>query len=216
MVVAIANQKGGVGKTTIATNFACLSVAEGKKTVLIDSDSQASSMAFRSIRSDVLPQFSAFSILTDTIHKDIKKLDCENVFIDAGGRDSKVFRSALLAADKVLIPVTPSQYDIWSSEETFKIISEIKLMKEDLITLVCLNQVIGSTKIAAEVSVVMNEMIEKYKLFLCPTWLFSRVAYKESVSDGMAVTEVTKSDNKYHKAAEEMTKLYREVMYDEY
>lgn len=215
MIITVANQKGGVGKTTLATNFACLSAGEGKKTILIDADSQASSMAFRSIRSDALPQFSAFSILTDTIHKDIKKLDADNIYIDAGGRDGRVFRSAMLAADRVVIPVTPSQYDIWSSEETFKIITEIKLMNENLKTFVCLNQVIGSTKIASEVSAVMNEMIDKYKLFLCPTWLFSRVAYKESVSEGMAVSESPRVE-KYRKAADEMTKLYREVMYDDY
>jgi cellulose biosynthesis protein BcsQ len=62
---------------------------------------------------------------------------------------------------------------------------------------------------------VMNEMIENYKLFLCPTMLFSRVAYKESVSEGMAVTETTRNE-KYRKASEEMSKLYREVMYNEY
>jgi chromosome partitioning protein len=209
-VIVVANQKGGVGKTTIATHLACLSAAEGLKVSLIDADSQASSMNFRRIRSDALPQFQSFSILSDTIHKDVIGLDADRVIIDVGGRDNRIFRSALLAADTVIIPITPSQYDIWSSEDTFKMISEIKLMKDNLKAVVVLNQVINGTNVSKEVIEVMHEFVKKYQLNVCNTKLFSRVAYKESVSEGMAVTEIR--EEKYKKAADEIKEFYREVL----
>jgi len=212
-VITIANQKGGVGKTTIATNFACMSSSSkyNKKTILIDADIQESSMKFRAIRPDTASQFQSVSIKTPTIHKDINGFTADVIFIDVGGSDSKVFRSALSAANVIIIPLLPSQYDLWSSEDTFNVIEEIKTYKNDLKVGAILNQVIAGTTISKEVQAVMDEFIEKYKLKMFKNMLYSRVAYKESVSEGLAVTEIF-NNPKYEKAKNEMIMLYKEVM----
>ena len=116
-VISVVNQKGGVGKSTIACNLAVNAVLDGKRTLLIDADPQGSSLSFRAIRG--ADDLKAVSITQPTIHKDIG--DFENfdlVIIDAGGRDNTLFRSAVTAAAKgmLLIPVLPSQYDIWAAE----------------------------------------------------------------------------------------------------
>lgn len=210
-VITIANQKGGVGKTTIATNFACISSKNNKKTILIDADIQESSMKFRAVRPDNASQFQSLSIKTATIHKDINGFTADVIFIDVGGNDSKVFRSALSAANVIIIPLLPSQYDLWTSEDTFNVVEEIKTFKNDLKVGAILNQVIAGTKISKEVQEVMDDFIEKYKLKMFKNMLYSRVAYKESVSEGLSVTEIL-NNPKYEKAKNEMLMLYNEVM----
>lgn len=211
--IAIANIKGGCGKTTLATNLSCLCAMEGKRVVLIDADIQASSMKFRQQRPDNAASIQAVSILTNTIHKDINSFTADYVFMDVGGRDSDVFRSALMAADAIIIPITPSQYDIWSSEDTFKIVREVQTIFEEIRPIkaaISLNQVIAGTSLSKEVQAVLDEYMKTFSLHLFETYLFSRVAYKESVSEGLSVCEM--KGEKYQKAADEMTKLYQEVL----
>ena len=114
MILTIGNQKGGVGKTTIATNLACL-FARKRHVLLIDADSQQSAADFHAVRleNEDLPQFTCVSITKPTIHKDVKNFsNFDVILIDVGGRDSAVFRSSILAADQLIIPITPSQYDV--------------------------------------------------------------------------------------------------------
>lgn len=208
--ITIANTKGGCGKTTIATTFACISAGNNKKTVLIDSDIQESSMKFRAIRPDNAPHFQTVLIKTPTIHKDIDLFDANIIFVDAGGTDTKTFRSALVASPIILVPILPSQYDLWSSEETFEIIEEIR--KEDTKIGIILNQVIEKTTISKEVIDVLNDYKTKYGLHIFKNYLVSRQAYKESVSEGLAVTEVKQNKRKYEKARKESILLYNEVL----
>lgn len=207
--ITIANTKGGCGKTTIATNFASITSHLGKKTILIDSDVQNSSMRFRAIRPDTASQFQAFSILTPTIHKDIDIYNADFVFVDAGGTDSRVFRSALLASPFILMPLLPSQYDLWSSEETLEIIDQIGNEKTKVG--VILNMVIEKTTISKEVIDVLEDYKKKYNIHCFKNHLVLRQAYKESVSEGLGVIEVQKNKKKYEKAQNEIMALYNEV-----
>ena len=208
MIITIGNQKGGVGKTTIATNLAVLSALNKKETLLIDADAQGSSMDFRSLRKDDLAPIHAVQIIKPTIHTDINTFNnCNNIFIDAGGRDSDTFRSAIMACDFLLIPVTPSPYDIWSSEETFKLLRQAQIYKK-INAAIVLNQVIKNTKISKDVQDALSDIAKEYNLTICTTMLYSRVAYKESVSDGKSVCEADPQS----KADIELQQLYQEVI----
>ena len=208
MIITVGNQKGGVGKTTIATNIAVLSAIKKKKTLLIDADSQSSTMDFRSLRTDDLVSVHAVQIIKSTIHTDIKSFNnFENIFVDAGGRDSDTFRSAIMACDFFLIPVTPSAYDIWSSEDAFKLLKEARVYKKIKASIV-LNQVIKNTNISRDVRKALRNIAKEYDLGICKTVLYSRVAYKESVSLGKGVCEYAPSS----KANNELCKLYKEIL----
>jgi len=213
IVVGVGNQKGGVGKTTIATNMSCLYAKTGQKTLLIDADSQESSLLFRQARPDDKAQFHAVAIPTDTIHKDISGLNFETCIIDAGGRDNKAFRSAVFASDVLLIPITPSPYDIWSSEDTFKMFDEIRHTKEsvgkNMKGAIVLNMIQPNVKITNDVYEALKEMSEKYGLSVLDTKLAFRVAYKESANEGLSVTEMI--GEKFKKASDEVTSLFHEI-----
>ena len=205
MIVTVGNQKGGVGKSTIACNLAVEATLDDKKVMLIDADTQHSSMDFRAIRSENdLPQFCAVSITTNTIHKDVHSYsNFDLLIIDAGGRDTVTFRSAILAADLMLIPVLPSQYDIWASEDTFKALDEARAFK-DIEAKILMNQVIPNTTVANEALEALNE----FNIPLIDYNLHARVAFKQSVSEGQGVSEYEPNS----KAAKEMKIIYGEVM----
>ena len=206
-IITIGNQKGGVGKSTIACNLAVQAVAGGRRTLLIDADLEASSMDFRAIRAEKenLPQFSAVAIIKDSIRHDVRSFNGFDVaLIDVGGFDGKVFRSAIMAADLFLIPVLPSLYDVWSTQETIEILKEIQAVQSIDARLV-VNQMIPETKIAKEVSEALDNLgVKRLK-----TVLHHSTAYKRSIGEGVGITEFSNSDGK---ASEEIKSLWKEVL----
>jgi chromosome partitioning protein len=205
-VITIANQKGGVGKSTIAVNLA-VCAAKDLKVLLIDADVQGSSTSFRAIRE--ADDVKAISIIQPTIHKDIEGFsNFDLIIVDAGGRDNTLFRSAITAASKgiLLIPVLPSQYDIWAAEDTFKMLKEIRVYV-DIPAYAVFNQVIQNTKISKEAHEALEELTTEGNVQLLKTVLYNRIDYKKSISEGLGVIEYSKG-----KAAEEMKALYKEIM----
>lgn len=205
-IVAIANTKGGVGKSTIACNFAVEAAKEKKKVLLVDSDVQGSSIGFRAMREN--DDINALSIVTPTLHKDLPamKSSFDLIIIDAGGRDGQVFRSALMASDIVVIPLLPSQYDIWAAGDSLDILKEARVYKK-LAAVFLFNQVIQNTNIAKEASEALKEITTDNDIKLLDATLYSRVAYKASISKGLGVTEYEPNS----KAALEIKQAYKEV-----
>ncbi len=203
MIITIGNTKGGVGKSTIATNLVVESSTHGKKSLLIDADIQGSSLAFRATREK--DDIKAMAITTATLHKDVRDFVFDVIIIDVGGRDSSVFRSAIMACDIMIIPILPSQYDIWAANDTVEILKEARAFI-DIPAYFILNQVIPNTIIAREAKAAINDFSNDVKLL--DTFLYSRVAYKNSTGQGMGVSEYEKDG----KSAQEVKQLYREVM----
>ncbi len=204
-VITIGNIKGGVGKSTIACNLAVEAAKAGKEVLLIDSDTQQSSVDFRAMRTQgTLAEFGAVSITKNIIHKDIRSFNgFDFLFIDAGGRDTAVFRSAVLACDLFLIPVLPSQYDIWATAGTIETLEEARPFK-DIKARFVVNQVIPHTTVAREAL----EALQEFKIPVFTTRIHARVAFKQSISEGKGVTEYEHDG----KAAQEIQKLFQEVL----
>lgn len=207
-VITVGNVKGGVGKSTIACNLAVEATKAGNKVLLIDSDTQQSSIDFRATRAEKnLPEFQAVSITKNTIHKDVGSFkDFDFIIIDAGGRDTAVFRSAVLASDLFLIPVLPSQYDIWATAGTVETLEEAKPFK-DVNACFVINQVIPNTNVVKEAL----QALKDFNIPILNTRLHARVAFKQSISDGRGVTEY-ESSGKNGKASEEIMSLFQEVL----
>ena len=114
-MILVASSKGGVGKTTLATNVAARYAVDGKRTVLVDADRQASSMHWCEKRagmdSAVLPIDG-----TQRDWKDEIPDDAQRVIIDApAGAMADDLKGFLDEADGVLVPVLPSTIDIEAS-----------------------------------------------------------------------------------------------------
>jgi chromosome partitioning protein len=154
MIVALLNQKGGVGKTTLALHLAGAWARQGKRITRIDADPQGSALDWSEQRAkEGVPRlFGVIGLARDTLHREAPELarDARHVIIDGPPRITGLMRSALLAADLVLIPAQPSPFDGWASGEMLKLIGEARIFHPQLGAHFVLNRCGARTIIAHE------------------------------------------------------------------
>jgi cellulose biosynthesis protein BcsQ len=115
-VIAVLNQKGGSGKTTIATHLARALQLDGADVLLVVSDPQGSARDWAAVRDD--QPVPVVGIDRPTIERDLKSVARKDyVVIDGAPQAADLAVSAIKAADFVLIPVQPSPYDIWATAD---------------------------------------------------------------------------------------------------
>jgi chromosome partitioning protein len=118
-VIVIANPKGGVGKSTFSTNLAGYFASQGHKVMLGDADKQQSSRTWLSLRPASLRPISAWEIMDGHIVKPPK--GTTHVVIDTpAGLSGNKLDALLKLADKVVVPLQPSIFDILATEEFLK------------------------------------------------------------------------------------------------
>lgn len=115
-VIVIANPKGGVGKSTIATNLAGHFAASGEKVMLGDVDVQQSSHAWLGVRSPNMPPIFSWEVGDDRIAKPPK--GATRVVLDTpAGLKGKRLDGVLKHADKVIVPLQASMFDVLATQE---------------------------------------------------------------------------------------------------
>lgn len=186
MIIGVLNQKGGVGKTTIAVNLAAAYAKAGQRVLLVDADPQGSSLAWSSAR-EGKPLFTVVGMPKPTLHKDMPSIasDYDVVVIDGSPRVSELGRAAIMASDLVVIPVQPSPYDVWASADTVKLIKEAQQFKATLQAVFVINRKIANTAIGRDVT----KALANFDLPVCERTLCQRVVYAESAARGLAVIE---------------------------
>ncbi|MGY3530888.1 cellulose biosynthesis protein BcsQ [Bradyrhizobium embrapense] len=134
MIVALLNQKGGVGKTTLALHLAGEWALRGKR-VMLDADPQGAALDWsqQRAREKVSPLFGVTGLARDTLHREAPEVarTADHVVIDGPPRVTRLIRSALLAADLVLIPVQPSPFDGWASAEMLALLREARIYQSE-------------------------------------------------------------------------------------
>jgi chromosome partitioning protein len=186
MIISVLNQKGGVGKTTLSINLASALAQMGKRTLLIDADPQGSALDWQASRQgDSL--FPVVGMDKPTLHKDVPQLAAQQeiVIIDGPPRVNELARSAIMASDKVIIPVQPSPYDIWAADEIVKLIQETMIYKPSLESFFLINRLVANTAIGREV----HEALKDYPFPVYQTSISQRVVFAESAAAGLSVTE---------------------------
>lgn len=211
--VAVLNQKGGVGKSTLAIHLAAALARperQGGDVLLIDADPQHSALDWTVARAGAeRPRlFTSAAHPTPTLHREIADLarGYEYVVIDGPPRVTELARSVIAAAHFVLVPVQPSPYDIWAAADIIALLREARIYQHTLRAGIVINRVIASTLISREVA----EALAAYNDIapVLDTRIAQRVSFAESAKGGQVVTELD-SDGK---AAHEIRSLAAEVL----
>lgn len=203
-VIAVLNQKGGSGKTTIATHLARGLQLKGHSVLLVDSDQQGSARDWRAVDED--NPVPVIGLDRPTLDKDLKSVsDKEYVVIDGSPQATSLAISAIKAADFILIPVQPSPYDIWATSDLVDLVQQrIEMMDGKLKAAFVVSRAIQNTNIGKEVATALLD----YNLPVLETRVMQRVAYPNSAALGKTVFD-TESPNS--NAIQEITALVSEI-----
>lgn len=203
-VIAVLNQKGGSGKTTIATNLAHALKRDGYTVLLVDSDPQGSARDWNEASSgNIIP---VVGLDRETLAKDLQAISqgYDWIVIDGAPQIVKLSAAAVKAADLILIPVQPSPYDIWACADLVDIIAarqEVTNGKPKAAFVI--SRAIKNTKLSGEI----NQALSDYGLPVLKAGTTQRVVYPTTAAEGLTVFSDPSSD-----AAREINTLKKEVL----
>ncbi|OQS32966.1 ParA family partition ATPase [Chromobacterium haemolyticum] len=202
-VIAVLNQKGGAGKTTIATHLARALQLEGLDVLLVDSDPQGSARDWAAVHDN--QPLPVVGLDRPTIERDLKSVARKDfVVIDGAPQAHDLAVSAMKAADCVLIPVQPSPYDIWAASDLVDLVKQrIELTDGKLKAAFIVSRAIKGTKIGAEVI----DALSGYDLPIFEARITQRVIYPSSAARGTTAID----QEPMSEAAHEIRALAKEV-----
>lgn len=213
MIIVCGGIKGGVGKTTLATNLSVLLASDRHDVLLVDADDQETATDFTRLRNDTLADLGGAGYTSVQLHGGAVRTDClrlaqkyNDVVIDVGGRDTAGQRAALSIADIYAIPFLPASFDVWALDKVAMLIQEARPFNEKLQAICFLNRADAIGQDNRDAIRIASE-IPGLRYIDAP--LGNRKAYRTAASQGLAVTELRSPD---HKASSEIRFFYQALI----
>lgn len=210
-ILAVVNQKGGAGKTTISMQLAGTLARRQYKVLVVDADVQGTATRWAATASDEAPfpaSVVGLSAASAKVHREVKKLvdDYHYIIIDCPpAADSPVPQSALLIADLALVPLIPSPLDMWAAVGIRQVIENVREVNEDLQVRLIINQCQPHTTLAQETL----EILPEFGIELAKSYLRQRQVYRQSAVFGQTVHDF---GSKAKAAISEIESLTDEVL----
>ena len=188
MVITLAGQKGGSGKTTTAICIATEWHRRGRRVLLVDADPQGSTRTWGEVAAEANQPTPTIVAMGASMHRP-EQLPAlaqgyELTVIDCPPRHGDIQRAALMVADLVVIPCGPSGVDAWALGATLEIISEAKTLRPDLRAVVLITRKIARTSLGANA----RDALAQSGLSILRTELGHRITYQEAPAAGQGVT----------------------------
>jgi chromosome partitioning protein len=210
-IIAVVNQKGGTGKTTVSMNLAGTLARRDRRVCVIDADPQGTATRWAASASDELPfpaSVLGLSAAGGKVHREVRKLvdNYDYIIIDCPpAADSPVPQSALLVADLGLVPIIPSPPDMWATIGIRTIIENASDINDELKARLVVNQLQSNVGISRDAL----EILPEFGFEVCQTKLHHRAAYKQAALDGQSVH---KGGSRAKAAIEEVEALTEEIL----
>lgn len=212
MVIVIGSQKGGVGKTTVATNLAAWLSAKGLDVLLVDADEQGSASDFSAYRGQTRGStgYTLVQINGAHVRKQVESLrpKYDHIVLDTGGRDTTSQRAAMYVCDIFVSPFNPRSYDLWTITKVAELVDEAQAMRpEPMKAYSFINRADTKSQDNRQVA----EVLAGYEqIRFLPFPLTNRKAFANSAAIGLAVFEMEQPDRK---AVAEIDALFNAITY---
>ena len=187
MITIVGSLKGGSGKSTLTFNLAVWLAMAEVKVLLIDADPQATLTDVIEVRKEekfkpVLAASGKEAVIEERLRA------AEETLIDVGTSDMETLRRAIALCDRVVVPVPPSQADIWSTQRFIQMIGSIERpAPPEIIGLI--NR--GDTHHAVqETNETAAALVSLPGLRFAKSRLSQRTVFRRSFSEGLAVFEL--------------------------
>ncbi|MFZ8985032.1 MAG: ParA family partition ATPase [Steroidobacteraceae bacterium] len=205
-VIAVINQKGGTGKTTLSMNLAA-GLSRRADTVVIDLDPQGSSRQWATMGSQPFPAtIKQISGNWDarTLHQNYRAF--QHMVLDCPpSLESHASMQALRACDVALIPVLPSPVDLWASMNLPEEIEEARKVNPKIQAFLVLNQLEPRSALSSA----MRDALIEFGMPVLDAGLRRRAAYRNAALEGLSVYQMGGHGTR---AVEEMEAIIEEVI----
>jgi len=207
VITVIANLKGGSGKSTIAFNLAIWLRAKGKVVVAYDLDPQKTLSDVALVRQEegIIPELEV-RVIEDGIIGQMLKSHAGHVLVDVGAANMAAMKEAIAVADRVIVPVQPSQPDVWATQRFLKIVKDACGDERSPELVAFINR--ADTHHAVRESDEAEEalaMLGKFRVI--PDRLCQRTNFRRTLSEGMSIFELYSNS----KSAEEFERLAKSL-----
>ena len=190
MILAVLNQKGGTGKTTMAIHVGMAWVRAGARVLLIDvdADPQGSALDWSEARKAAEPALPVLGLPKPTIHREMPApaANYDHVIIDSPPQTEAIVKSAMMAADFVLVPVQPSGVDVWGARAIVALVADALIVHPELKAVFAVNRKASKTFLSRAVL----DALADYRMPVLASALGQRVVFAESVGTGRTVFDV--------------------------
>lgn len=213
MLIAVATPKGGVGKTTLATNLASHRASQGFPVKLIDADSDEYAYMWGQLRrsKEITPPI-LMAKMTGQIYADLmaEKENINTVIVDVAGKQSPELVYAVGACDVLVLPVRAGQFDVWSLTKMARMVSEMHASGKSFKVVPVMNA-ISSDERSTLTAGLRDELANLKQIFGDKIQkIVQRNAYSWAAMEGKGVTELPRNRDT-EKAQDEIETLYSEV-----